>query len=332
MPSLREGSDFAAYRLERLLGRGGMGAVWLATDPRLGRKVAIKVLPDDLASDERFRARFLAESRLAASLDHPNIVPVFEAGEVDGQLYIAMRYVEGGTLASLIEAGPLEPARALALLRGVADALDTAHAAGLVHRDVKPGNILVARTPSGEHAYLADFGLVKRLGDASMTGSGRIVGSVGYVAPEQVESGTVDRRADIYSLGCVLFAALAGRQPFERETDMAILYAHVSGPVPKLSDGRADLAALDPVLERAMAKDPADRFGSAGAVIAAATDALRSGTTRGFLFADLRDYTAYADRQGDQAAAELLARYRDLARTVIASHDGAEIRTEGDSF
>jgi class 3 adenylate cyclase len=332
--SLVEGASFAGYRLERLIGRGGMGAVWLATDTRLGRSVAIKFLPLELAGDERFRARFLAESRLAASLDHPHIVPVYEAGEADGELFIAMRYVEGVTLDTLIRSeGPLEPARAVGLLRGIADALDAAHLRGLVHRDVKPGNVLVSRTPSGEHSYLSDFGLTKRLGsNESLTRTGQVIGSVDYIAPEQVEGRPVDGRADVYSLGCVLYAAVVGHAPYPRDSEVAVLWAHVQAVPPQPSSIRPGLAPLDPVIERALTKDPSARFPTAGALIAAAVDAIRTGTTRGFLFADLRGYTAYVERHGDAAAASLLDRYRSFVRSVVASHEGAEIRTEGDSF
>jgi serine/threonine-protein kinase len=328
------GSVLASYRLERELGRGGMGVVWLADDSRLGRRVALKLLPHDLAADPTFRKRFLGESRLAASLDHPHIVPVYDAGEVDGELYIAMRFVEGTTLERLIrDHGPIEPARVLNLLRGVADALDVAHARGLVHRDVKPGNILIGRTASGEHAYLSDFGLTKRLGEGdSLTGTQQIVGSVGYLAPEQIQGKPIDGRVDVYSLGCVLYTALTSRAPYERESDMATLLAHVEADRPRVSTERPELAGLDHVVERALARDPDDRFATTGALMAAFRDAMRAGTTRGFLFSDLRGYTAFVEAHGDKAGAGLLARYRELVRSVIAAYDGAEIRTEGDSF
>ncbi len=217
--TLAPGSTLAAYAIERLLGRGGMGEVYLATHEGLGRRVALKLLAPELAADPAFRERFIAESRLAASLDHPHIVPIYEAGETDGRLFLAMRYVEGDDLGALIAAaGPLEPGRAVGLLAGIGAALDAAHDRGLVHRDVKPANILVARTARGEeHAYLGDFGLTKLLGsDAGFTRSGQLVGSVDYVAPEQIEGRPVDHRVDVYSLACVLYTALTGRPPYAR--------------------------------------------------------------------------------------------------------------------
>ena len=200
----RIGSELFGYRIEALLGRGGMSVVYRAEDLRLKRKVALKLLAPELAEDQRFRDRFLRESELAASLDHPNIVPIYEAGETDGQLYIAMRYVAGGDLKGLLrEHRRLEPARALALLSQVADALDAAHEAGLVHRDVKPGNVLLG---SEEHCYLSDFGLTRQVSSQSgFTATGQIVGTIDYVAPEVVEGKELTASADIYSLGCLLY-------------------------------------------------------------------------------------------------------------------------------
>jgi serine/threonine-protein kinase len=275
MTEIREGTVLAGYRLERLLGRGGMGTVWLATQEALERKVALKLLAPEISADPKFRARFLSESRLAASIDHPNIVPVFEAGEADGELFLAMRYVEGTDLDSLIAAeGAMAPGRVVGLLTGIADALDEAHARGLVHRDVKPSNILVAPGQRGEHAYLSDFGLTKRLGSSdALTRTGQVIGSVGYLAPEAIEGGSVDHRADIYSLGCVLYAALSGHPPYERDTDLAVLWAHVKADPPTLAPERPELAVLDAVIARALAKDPEARFASAGEMLDAAAAA-----------------------------------------------------------
>ena len=252
------------------------------TRTALERKVALKLLAPEVSADPKFRARFLSESRLAASIDHPNIVPVFEAGEADGELFLAMRYVEGTDLDSLIAAeGTLAPGRVVLLLSGVADALDAAHARGLVHRDVKPSNILVAPGQRGEHAYLSDFGLTKRLGSSdAMTRTGQVIGSVGYIAPEAIEGGSVDGRADIYSLGCVLYAALAGHPPYERDTDLAVLWAHVKAEPPTLAPEHPSLASLDPVIARAMAKDPQARFASAGELIDAAGAAINVAVPR----------------------------------------------------
>jgi class 3 adenylate cyclase len=333
--SLPPDAVLAGYRIERPLGRGGMGAVYLATHAGLGRKVALKLLAPEVAADARFRQRFITESRLAASLDHPHIVPIYEAGEAEGQLFLAMRYVEGSDLGALIaNEGRLDPARAVGLLKGVADALDTAHDRGLIHRDVKPGNILVtAGGRGGEHAYLADFGLTKHLGSGSgLTRPGQLVGTAHYVAPEQIEGRVVDGRIDVYSLACVLYQCLTGSLPFERDSEMAVLWAHVHTPPPRLSDVRPDLAPFDDVLATGMAKHPAERFASAGELLATAATTLQAGLTRGFLFSDLRGYSAFVERAGNAAAAELLRRYRALVRDAVARHQGAEIKTEGDSF
>jgi class 3 adenylate cyclase/tRNA A-37 threonylcarbamoyl transferase component Bud32 len=335
--SLEAGAQLGRYRIESLVGRGGMGAVYLATDTQLERRVALKVLSPELTDDARFRDRFITESRIAASLDHPNIVPLYEAGEIDGQLFIAMRYIDGHDLSDVLsERGALPIALAVRIVAAIAAALDAAHAKGLVHRDVKPGNVLLAGLDEAPHVYLTDFGLTKRLGDASMSAAGQIVGSIGYVAPEQVEGRPVDARTDVYSLGCLAYEILAGAQPFRRESEMAILMAHVQDPPPSLLAQRPELPeALDAAIARAMAKDPAARFASAGAFAAALSEAVRpdsGATTRGFLFSDLRGYTAYVESHGDAAASALLDVYRRMMRDTIARHGGAEIKTEGDSF
>ena len=260
----RIGSSLAGYRIERLLGRGGMSVVYLAEDIRLERPVALKLLAPELGEDEGFRERFLWESRLAASLDHPNVIPIYEAGETDGQLFIAMRYVEGTDLRKLLdEERPLSPERAMALLGPVANALDEAHKSGLVHRDVKPGNILIG---SQDHVYLSDFGITKRTGTAgSLTESGQLLGSIDYVAPEQIAGKEIDGRADQYSLACVAYEALAGRPPFtsESDSDFALLFSHINDPPPKLTDADPEAPPdVDETLARAMAKQPDERFES----------------------------------------------------------------------
>jgi streptogramin lyase/predicted Ser/Thr protein kinase len=275
----RIGTDLAGYHIERLLGRGGMSAVYLAEDKRLGRKVAIKIPATDLACDPRFRDRFIRESRLAASLEHPNIVPIHEAGEADGVLYIAMRYVRGTDLATLMEQeGPLEPGRAVVVIEQVAKALDAAHAEGLIHRDVKPGNVLIvpAGPGSSAHVYLSDFGLTKRASsDSGMTGTGQFLGTVDYAAPEQFEGKRLDGRADVYSLGCVLHECLAGEPPYSHEREVATMYAHLNEPPPKPSEMRPGVPrAMDAVVAKALAKRPQDRYGSAGDLAAAARRAL----------------------------------------------------------
>ena len=259
------GSELLGYRVEAVLGRGGMGVVYLAEDLRLKRKVALKLLAPALAADERFRERLLAESELAASLDHPNIVPIYEAGEADGRIFISMRYVEGQDLKQRLRDGPLPPATALALVSQVAGALDAAHARGLVHRDVKPSNVLIAPRAGldgADHVYLADFGLSRRLAD-EIPGEGRSLGTVDYVAPEQIRGGEVDGRADLYSLGCLLYECLRGRPPFDRVSDTEVLFAH-------LEDDPPVLPGLEAVIRRALAKPPDERFQSGRELVEAA--------------------------------------------------------------
>ncbi len=268
------GETFGGYVIEALLGRGGMGSVYLATQSRLGRKVALKVISPDLADDEAFRARFLRESQLVASLDHPNVVPVYDADEIDGVLYLAMRYVEGPSLRDLIRRqGRLDPEETLRIGEQVGGALDAAHAAGLVHRDVKPGNILL--TDLGGHAYLCDFGLAKRTTSVTATEPGSFLGSVDYCAPEQIQGRPVDARADVYSLGCVLFHCLTGEPPFRRDSEVAVLHAHLETPPRRLSEVVPDHPrGLDEALAKALAKDPEGRYSSAGALAAALGRAL----------------------------------------------------------
>jgi DNA-binding beta-propeller fold protein YncE/predicted Ser/Thr protein kinase len=253
------GSTLAGYRIDSLIARGGMGVVYRATQLALERPVALKVIAHELADKEGFRERFLRESRLAASLDHPSVVPVYDAREEDGELIVAMRLVEGGDLRRLIKReGSLEPDRAIGLLSQVADALDAAHAAGIVHRDVKPHNILV----EGERAYLSDFGLAKAFEDTGAGSGASIVGTVEYMAPEQWRGEKVDPAADVYSLGCVLYEALTGIVPYGRKE---------SDTEPEMPKG------IDAVIERAVSKDPADRYRTAGELIAAAEE--REGAT-----------------------------------------------------
>jgi serine/threonine-protein kinase len=270
---LRPGDVLLGFRVVRVIGRGGMGVVYLAEQLVLDRLVALKLLAPELAADEMFRERFLRESRLAASLDHPNIVPVFDAGEVEGRLYIAMRYVEGCDLGRLLaREGPLEPARAIALLAPVADALDAAHARGLVHRDVKPSNVLLDQA---ERPYLADFGLTKESSERGLVEQSHFAASVEYVAPEQIEGRPVDGRADQYALACVLYQCLTGRTPFANGSTMATLWGHVDGEPPKASERNEELPGeVDAVLERALAKNPDQRYGTCTELVVAAGDAL----------------------------------------------------------
>ena len=273
------GSEVAGFRLEELIGRGGMGAVYRATDVRLGRSVALKLLVPELAESDRFRERFLRESQLAASLDHPHIVPIYAAGDADGQLYLAMRYVEGFDLRQVIaREAPMDPARALGLIEQVGDALDAAHERGLVHRDVKPGNVLIAGRSGREHCYLTDFGLTKQTSSISgLTGTGELVGTIEYVSPEQIRGEKIDERADVYSLGCVLYECLAGVRPFARESEVATLWAHVHDQPASLGTTRPELGShIDAVMARALAKAPSERYGSCAELVAAARTALGS--------------------------------------------------------
>jgi serine/threonine protein kinase len=277
---LGPGTVVSGYRVDALIGRGGMGAVYRAVEEGLGRKVALKVIAPELAQDERFRERFLRESRIAASLDHPHVIPIYQAGEEQGLLFLAMRYVEGTDLQKLVaEEGALEPSRALELLSQVAEALDAAHEQGLVHRDVKPSNVLIAESAGREHCYLGDFGLTKRTGSLSgVSVAGTIVGTLEYVAPEQITGEPLDERSDVYSLGCVLYECLTGQAPFPRATDVALLWAHVHEEPTPSSKARPELPReLDTVLARALAKEPGRRYRSAGELIAATRSALRLG-------------------------------------------------------
>jgi serine/threonine protein kinase/actin-like ATPase involved in cell morphogenesis len=269
MTSHQAGSEIAGYRIESVIGRGGMAVVYRAEDMRLGRKVALKLLLPQLADNDQFRQRFIQESRLAASLDHPNIVPIYEAGDADGQLFIAMRYVVGSDLKGLLDqqGGQLTVAWTLRLFGQIGDALDSAHRAGLVHRDVKPANILVAAAalPRSAHVYLTDFGLTKRTAELTggLTGTGRFLGTVDYVSPEQIQGKPVGPGTDVYALGCVLYECLTGRLPFRRDDDAALLWAHLVASPPAVTAIRPELpAAVDAVVARALAKDPADRFRS----------------------------------------------------------------------
>jgi serine/threonine protein kinase len=289
-PGPRTGTELAGYAIKGEVGRGGMGIVYkadqLGSNGMSRRTVALKVLDPFHAGDTEFRQRFLRESEIAMSIEHPNVIPIYDAGEQDGVLYLAMRFVNGMDLGHLIEReGPLGPDRAFELLDPVARALDAAHARGLVHRDVKPGNILLGPDDS---VYLTDFGLTKRTATTSgphsgpaarnLTRAGIFMGTPAYAAPEQHMGGAVDRRADVYALGCVLFECLTGWLPYQRDSDMAMMMAHVQEPVPALRAVRPDLPeGLERVLATAMAKDPAQRFPTCRALLQAAKQAVPPG-------------------------------------------------------
>jgi serine/threonine-protein kinase len=280
------GTEFAGYRLRAVLGRGGMSIVYQAENPRLRNVIALKVLAPELATDQVFRTRFREESQIAASLLHPHVIPIHDFGSSDGLLYIAMRYVSGTDLRHLIaDRGWLAPYEGVQLLEQAARALDAAHRRGLVHRDVKPGNLLISQDgdeADPDHVYLADFGITKYVGRRSgLTVAGTVLGTVHYVSPEQIQGRTVLGPADQYSLGCVLYECLTGRAPFEKNSNEAIMWAHVHEFAAPPSLLRADLPpAIDEVFARVLAKEPGERYGDCREFIAAARGALDASPTR----------------------------------------------------
>jgi hypothetical protein len=310
-PSVGIGSDFLGYRIEELIGRGGMGVVYRAYDLRLKRPVAVKLIAPSLALDERFRERFERETELVMSLEHPNVVPIYDAGEVDGRVYLAMRLVDGTDLGALLRAeGALQPARAITICMQIASALDAAHARGLVHRDVKPSNVLL---DSGEHVYLADFGLSRRLGDqVGESGQDRSLGTPAYVAPEQLEGLAIDGRADVYSLGCLLYECLTGERVFPRDSRLAEAWAHLEEEPPRPSRRRPELPdTVDNVISRALTKEPEERYPTCGALVAAAESAL-----------GLRRPPRLGRRATVAIAAAVVALATSLAITLVVLHAG----------
>lgn len=281
---LSAGDEFAGYRIERRLGRGGMGILYLAIEPGLERRVALKLIAPEAAAEEVFAKRFAEESRIAAAIEHPNVVPIYAAGEEDGIPFIAMRYVAGSDLGRRVaREGRLDPAEAARLIAQVGNGLDAIHAAGLVHRDVKPANVLLTGSGGDEpHAYITDFGVARNVATQSgLTQTGRFVGTLDYVAPEQISGGAVDARVDVYALGCLLFKLLTGEVPFPRDTEAARLYAHLNDPPPAPSLYVPSLPmALDDVVIRAMSKQPEDRYPSAGDLGRAAVAALSGDAVR----------------------------------------------------
>ncbi|MFD9302550.1 serine/threonine-protein kinase [Streptomyces sp. NPDC060048] len=261
-----EGREIAGYQLEREIGRGATSVVYRAKDLRLDRTVALKLMAPERQRDSTFRRRFIHESRVAASIDHPHILPIFEAGETDGVLYIAMLYVPGPDLRAMLDQeGPLPVRTALRIAAQVASALDAAHAHDLVHRDVKPGNLLVAADTDSdhpEHVYLTNFGLTKKsLSLTGFTTAAAFVGTLDYMAPEQISGRPLDGRCDLYSLACVVYESIAGGPPFERDSDEALLGAHTYDPPPSLSERRPEIApGVDAVMAKALAKRPEDRY------------------------------------------------------------------------
>jgi len=266
----RLGTEIAGYRIEERIGRGGMGVVYRAQHMNLQRRAAIKIIAPEFADTKGFRSRFIREARIAAALQHPNIVTVYDAGQAGQTLYIAMQFIRGSDLSAILnEEGRLRPYRAIDVCRQVASALDAAHGMALIHRDVKPANVLI----EGRRAYLTDFGLTKSSGatKSALTQAGELVGTIHYVAPEQIEGGQVDARTDVYSLACLLFHCLTGDVPFTRDTDVAVIYAHLSETPPKLTDVRPELpVGLDAVIAKALDKSPARRFQSCSDLMSAA--------------------------------------------------------------
>jgi tRNA A-37 threonylcarbamoyl transferase component Bud32/CheY-like chemotaxis protein len=312
MDDPRIGAVIAGYRIEERIGRGGMGVVYRAEHLNLRRRAAVKIIAPDLAESDGFRERFTREARIAAALQHSNIVTVYDAGEVDGLLYLAMQYIEGSDLAAMLRTeSRLRPYRAVDVCRQIAAALDAAHAMGLIHRDVKPANVLI----EGRTAFLTDFGLTKRLEGThtQLTRAGDVVGTIHYVAPEQIEGAPVSARTDVYSLGCLLYHCLTGQVPFTRDTDVAVIYAHLSEPPPKITRVRPELPeGLDGIIAKALDKSPDRRFPTCGDLISAAravidaagpladTSAPRpstaSGGPMGSAVAEMRDAAAAARR------------------------------------
>lgn len=281
---LSAGSVFAGYRIERMLGAGGMGTVYLARNPDLPRSEALKVLAAELSRDLDFRARFVREADVAAGLDHPNIVAVHQRGQFEGRLWIAMQFVDGGNAEDALRAATMTTARAVYVIGEVAKALDYAHQQGVIHRDIKPANFLLSRAAGGdERVLLSDFGIARALGDTGLTSTGSVLATLAYAAPEVLAGQGFDGRADLYSLGCALFRLLTGEAPFAAGAGaaVAVVAGHLHQPPPTVSDRVPGLsAAMDAVIATAMAKDPMRRFTSAGEFAHAAAAALYGGARR----------------------------------------------------
>ncbi len=334
----RVGTELAGYRIESLLGWGGMSVVYLAEDLRLKRRVALKLLAAGLVEDKSFRDRFLRESELAASIDHPNIVPIYEAGTAEDLLFIAMRYVEGHDLKERLGLDRLDPADATGIIAQVASALDAAHARGLVHRDVKPSNILLdlgARPDGSDHVYLADFGITKRVSEQTAVGDdGHLLGTIDYVAPEQISGEEIDGRADVYSLGCVLFECLVGKPPFQRDSELAVVFAHLEAESPAPSAQRPELpAALDAVIARALAKEPAERYPSCRELAQAALAVAVDEASRRLV--DVASRAAVGRSDLTEVEAELTGKVIDLqlareqVQALSGPHTPARVASEG---
>jgi serine/threonine protein kinase len=321
LSGFRVGSLLAGYRLEAQVGASGMAIVFRARDQRLGRLVALKILAPTLTADAEFRQRFIGESRAAAKVDHPHIIPVYQADEADGVLFIAMRFVMGGDLRRVLEQeGALPSGRAAQFISPVASALDAAHRAGLVHRDIKPANILVDAGPDRpDHVYLSDFGVSKGAVTASLTGTGQYLGTPQYSAPEQLQGRKVDGRTDQYALACVAYQLLTGAVPFNRDEVTAVIYAHTSLPPPSLVSQRPDLpAAVDEVVAKAMHKAREKRYGSCGDF----ADALREAL-------GLAPYHHRSPASGPEACVRCGQQHQVSARMIPADRHWRQARAAG---
>jgi hypothetical protein len=299
--------EVGGCRLEQVIGRGGMGIVYRGRDLQLDRPVAVKLVASEHSSDAGVRSRFEREARLMAAIDHPNVIPVYGAGEQDGHLYLVMRYVDGTDLRRLLaEQGRLDPVRAALIVEQVGRALDAAHERGLVHRDIKPANVLL----SDDHAYLTDFGITRLIDERTRaTDSGEVVGTLDFISPEQLRGEETDARSDVYSLGCVLYACLTGEPPFRRQTAAATMLAHLEEDPSAVSRAAGVSRRFDPVLARALAKRPKDRYQSAGRL---GTAALAAAQGRG-----RRQRGAPVAAAGDQSPAERSTGHRAEAATVV---------------
>jgi serine/threonine protein kinase len=336
-PAPRIGTAFAGYRIEGLLGRGGMGVVYRAEHPRLGATIALKVMEPELATNEVFRERFVREARAAARLRHPNIIPIYDAGEWHGDLYIAMRYIEGDDLKSVLRKdGSLPTQQTCVIGLQIASALDAAHRSGLMHRDVKPGNILVEPGPdpdSAPIAYLADLGLTKHVDShTGVTGSGELLGTIDYIAPEQISGSRVDGRADLYSFACVLFECLTGTVPYVRENQAAVLWAHLHDEVPRATTVNPSLAReVDAALARGMAKSPDDRFSTGRELVTALLEPLEATTAIGRNGAETRPCGAPSPSPR-QPVSSWAARQPQLLRSSSSTtgrlHLGPDLRSQ----
>ena len=328
---VHSGDQIGDFRITELIGKGGMGSVYLAEDLRLARRIALKVIEPSLAEDPGFRRRFEAEARSAAAIEHPNVVAIFSAGSADGVLYLAMRYVEGEDLDRRLISGPVTPDQALPVLTGVAAALDAAHEAGLVHRDVKPANILLEGAGPLPRVFLTDFGLTRRAEAAAtrLTQTGELIATLDYAAPEQIQTGWIDARTDVYALGCVLYRMLSGSLPYPG-TATQKMWKIVNEPLPSLPEGMTD---LDRVIARATAKDPSARFPSAGDLAAAASQAIlgrRPGLSQGSV-ATGAAASGYQDASTAPLATETLGTARSEAPHEFPTAKLAKVERSGPS-